>query len=97
MATMICIGIFVAITRFCMQYKEIQQLMRLERLRVAAVYMIGMMATFIAGSYLIDWTKEIAVNSLLQTLLFIVLFATLFFVVHQIMRIFLPKRYVEQL
>lgn len=95
MATMVFIGIFVAITRFCMQYKEMKDLPHVERLRIALVYVVGMIAAFGCGSYLIDWTKAMALPSVVQTVLFVTLFTAVFFIAHQLMRLFLPKRFTQ--
>lgn len=79
MTTMVFIGIFVAVTRFCMQYKEMKDLPHVERLRIALVYVVGMIAAFGCGSYLIDWTKAMALPSVVQTALFVTLFTAVFF------------------
>lgn len=90
MVTMIFIGFFVAITRFIMQYDEVKGLERREQLRVGIIYIVGMIGTFMLGSYIIDWTKTIAIHSIVQTVIFIAMFTAIFFIVQQCMRPLLP-------
>lgn len=90
MVTMIFIGLFVAITRFIMQYEDIKGLAPREQLQIGAVYGIGMVVTFMLGSYIIDWTKIIAAHSIIQTSIFIVMFTAIFLVMQLCMQQLLP-------